>query len=139
MQTDREKRPIICTVTPQGLRPASAFDAEVLDQYKHGSTVEVKLMQRRSIPELRAYWAGLHTAVEATDVYPSAEHLHEAIKIALKLTTPVMTLDGKLVLVPDSVAIAKMDGAAFKAFFRQAERLVIERFGFNPWEREKAA
>ena len=45
MKTDREKRPIFCTVTATGLRPAAPADAEALDRYKHGSEVEITIKQ----------------------------------------------------------------------------------------------
>ena len=136
MKSDREKRPIFFIVRAGALIPASMADVEVLDRYKIDSEVEVTFKQRRSLPALQAYWAGLHRVVEAVDNYPSSEHLHNAIKMALKLVTPVMTFEGKLIYVPDSVAISAMDDAEFAEFFKRAQRLVIERFGFDPWSRE---
>jgi hypothetical protein len=136
MKTDREKRPIFCIATPDGLKPSNPYDAEVLDRIKHGSEVEITIKHRRSPAKLKEYWWGLHKVIAAADDYPSAEHLHDAIKFALKMVTPVMTLTGKMIMVPDSVALAKMDDAEFSEFFKRAQRLVIERFGFDPWERK---
>jgi hypothetical protein len=83
----------------------------------------------------------LQNVVEATGAYPTAEHLHDAVKIHLGFTTPMKRLDGEVVWIPDSVALAKMDAAQFKTFFDEAARLLAGTYGFDPLaeiEREAA-
>jgi hypothetical protein len=132
MKTDREKTPIYCKVNPLGLSPSSAFDAELLDDYPKGSEVEITIKRKRSLPQLRLYWKLLHEVVTATDAYPSAEHLHDAIKMALGYTTPLQMLDGGTVQIPDSVAIARMDQQTFKQYFDRALELLSKLMGVDP-------
>jgi hypothetical protein len=132
MKTDREKTPIYMKVNPLGLAPSSAFDAELLDDYPKGSEVEITIKRKRSLPQLRLYWKLLHEVVAATDAYPSAEHLHDALKMSLGYTIPLQTLDGATVHIPDSVAIARMDQRAFKQYFDRALELLSKLMGVDP-------
>jgi hypothetical protein len=129
---DIERAPIVCTRTRNGLSPVSAFEAELLDRYPIGAELEISIKQRRSLPQLKTYWKMLSTIVEATDEYPSAEHLHEALKLHMGYVTPLIRLDGKQEYVPDSTAFAAMDGAEFKVFMDRAVRTLAERFQLDP-------
>ena len=139
MMTDDERRPIILRRTARGLEAPTAADAEMLDRYAIGRDVEVKIKARRSLPQLRLYWAMLARVVEATGAYPTTDHLHSAIKHALGYTTPIKTLDGDIQYWPDSVAIARMDAAQFKEFFDAAVKLIAEKWGFDPLAEMEAA
>lgn len=118
--TDTERAPVMMRRVRGGLSPVSSFDAERLDRYGIGVDLEVRIMQRRSIPQQRLYWAMLGRVVENTDDWPTSEHLHEALKLHLGYTTPMKTVDGRTVWRPDSTAFASMDGAEFKVFFDRA-------------------
>lgn len=139
MMTDTERRPIILRRTARGLEPPTAGDAEMLDRYGLGQDVEVTIKARRSLPQLRLYWAMLSRVIEATGAYPSADHLHSALKQTLGYTTPIKTLDGELLYWPDSVAFAKMDAMEFKAFFDAAVAKIAEKWGFDPLAGTEAA
>ena len=124
------------------LEPASAMDAEKLASYANGSEVEVTIRQRRSGPQHRLYWAMLANVVTATggDPYPTAEHLHEALKIRLGYVKLVKALDSDIKRVlPDSTAFNAMDQAEFKAYFDKAVAAIAEGFGFDPLKNEMAA
>lgn len=136
MKPDREKR--ICIVTRKGgaLWPVSAADAEILDGLVQGKDIEVTFKYRRIPEQLRAYWWFLSYVIEATDAYPTADHLHEAIKFELGYVRKMAKLNGEIVIVPDSVALSAMDGHEFSEYFKRAERLIAERFGIVMPERE---
>lgn len=138
MKPDRERRPFRLQRVKGGFSAADAISEEAMDGIRYGETVEVTIKRRRSLPQLKAYWAGLSRFVDATEVYPSAEHAHDAIKFMLGFTTPILLFSGEVVQAPDSVALGRMDGPAFDDFFRRAERLIIERYGFSPWPDRKA-
>ena len=141
MKADREKIPLVLRRTERGLEPRSRLAADALAQYALHSDVEVTVKKKRSLPQLRLYWAMLQTVVEATGAYPDAEHLHDAIKVELGYTAPMRLLSGEVVWIPDSVAIARMDSAQFKAFFASAAELLARTYGFDPLaetEREAA-
>ena len=74
----------------------------------------------------------LSQVVDATDAFPSPEHLHEAIKVELGFVSPLKLMDGRMVYIPDSAAMSKMDAAEFRRFFDKAVQLIAERFGFDP-------
>jgi hypothetical protein len=132
LKTDREKIPLILRRTKAGLEPRSRLAHDMLAQYAEHSDVEVTVRKRRSLPQLRLYWAMLGNVVEATGAWPTPEHLHDAIKMDLGYVTPIKSMDGKLVLLPDSAAMSKMDSAQFKRFFDAAAQRLAEVCGFDP-------
>lgn len=134
MKSDRERAPITMRRTKAALVPVGPFDDEMLEQYPDGAIVEVSIKRRRSNPQNALYWATLAKVVAATDAYPSAESLHEAIKMALGYTMPVKTFDGKLMYLPDSTAFARMDAVQFKEFFERAMELLAKLTGSDPLE-----
>lgn len=131
---DTEKRPIILRRTARGLEPPTVADAEMLERYGMGQDLEVRVKARRSLPQLRLYWAMLQRTVEATGAYPTAEHLHSALKQALGYTTPIKTLDGEIQYWPDSIAFSRMDAAQFREFVDAAAAKIAEKFGFDALE-----
>lgn len=132
-QTDREKRICIMRAAGSALLPVSQADAEIIGSLGPGD-VEVRFAKRRSNPQLRLYWQMLNKIVEATDDYPTSEHLHQAVKMHLGYTTPVKTFDGETVHIADSVAFSKMDGFEFKQFFDRAVALLASAYGIDPLE-----
>lgn len=133
-KTDKDKR--ICIMRREGnrLSPVTSFDAEMLGEFAQGQDIEITLKQRRSNPQLRAYWAWLADVVAATDCSPSAEHLHETLKLEMGYVTRIRRFDGSTQAWPDSIALSKMDGPEFTGFWRRAERLIAETFGFTKSE-----
>lgn len=129
---DREKRTIVLRRTERGLEPRSRLDREMLEQYALHSDVEITIRKRRSHPQLRRYWVMLHQVVEATGAFPDAERLHEALKLDLGFVTPMKLLDGRMVYIPDSAAMSKMDAAEFSRFFDAAAKRLAEVCGVDP-------
>ena len=132
MKPDRERIPLILRRTERGLEPRSRQAADLLAGYALHSDVEVTVRKKRSLPQLRLYWAMLNNVIEATGAYPSAEHLHDALKVELGFTMPMKRLSGEVVYIPDSAAMAKMDSAQFRRFFDMAAAKLAETFGFDP-------
>ena len=130
-KTDREKR--ICLMRRKGsaLLPVSQADDEIISELGEGD-VEVTFKQRRSLPQLRKYWAMLSDVVAATEAYPTAEHMHEALKMSMGYVTQIKTLQGAPFIVPDSVAFSRMGPGEFRGFFDRAVRLISETYGFDP-------
>jgi hypothetical protein len=132
MKTDRERIPLVLKRTERGLEPRSRQAADLLAAYALHSEVEVTIKKRRSLPQLRLYWAMLNNVIEATGAYPTAEAMHDSIKFELGYTTPMRLMTGQVVWVPDSVALSKMDSAQFQRFFDQAAELLARTYGFDP-------
>ena len=128
----REAPPLFMRREGSGLSPASQLDAEIVEGLPRGVDLEIAVKHRkRSLPQLRAYWAGLGELVRATEAYPTPEHLHEAIKFHLGYVKPLQTVTGHQVYVPDSAAFDAMDGSEFKTFLERAQRLCLEQWGFD--------
>ena len=136
---DREKRICIMRRAGNRLEPSTQFDAEMLNEFEVGKDIEVTFRQRRSNDQLRAYWAWLGDVVAATECAPSAEHLHETLKLEMGYVTRIKRFDGTTQVWPDSVALAKMDGKEFTGFFRRAERMIAEVYGFSKDDMARAA
>lgn len=132
MKTDKETAPLVLRRTERGLEPRSRLAADILSQYAIGGDVEITIRKRRSHPQLRRYWVMLQQVVEATGAYPTAETLHEALKLDLGYVTPMKLFDGTLVYVPNSTAMSQMDAAQFSRFFERAAARLAELCGFDP-------
>jgi hypothetical protein len=129
---DIERAPLVMMRTRNGLAPVSAHDDELLADYAIGSMVEITVKQRRSLPQLRTYFAMLAYVNKLTDAYPTVEKLNEALKMHLGYVTTVRRFDGEEITMADSIAFAAMDQAAFKVFFDQAVKALAEKFRFDP-------
>jgi ferric-dicitrate binding protein FerR (iron transport regulator) len=130
-KTDREKRPIYVRRRGFSLHPVGGEDGQALEQYPLDTELEISVKQRRSLPQLRLYWAILHRVVEATGRFASAEHLHDAIKAKLGYVRSMKLMDGSEVLATDSAALAAMDAKEFNEFFNKAVELMNQTFGFD--------
>lgn len=130
--SQRDKSPLVLRRTERGLEARSRLAADALAQYALHSDVEVTVKKRRSLPQLRMFWAMLQNVVEATGAYPTAEHLLDAMKVEMGYTTPMRLLSGDVVFVPDSIALNRMDSAQFRAFFDRAVELLARTYGFDP-------
>jgi hypothetical protein len=129
MKTDKERMPIVMRRAGTALLPVSKLDEDMLERYSEGHHIEITIKMRRSLPMQRLYWATLQKVVDATDAYPTAEHLHDAIKMALGYTTEIQLLKGGKIYVPDSTAFGKMDAATFRIFFDRAIELLNKLTG----------
>jgi len=128
----REKAGIIFVKTARGPVPASAYDAEQFDALPMGAEVDLTLRAKRSLPQHRAYWKALGEVVKATEAWPSAEHLHDALKRDLGYVSVRSNLLGQPYVVTDSAAFDEMDQPAFQAFFDAAMRRIAEETGIDP-------
>lgn len=125
--------PILLRRTRHGLEALDAVDAEALDVFAFGETVEVTFRKRRSGPQHRLYWKVLGNVVKATDKWPTAKKLHRELKFALGyVEKSINGFNGAVTYEVDSTAFEKMDGTDFKIFFDRAMKLIAETCGFDP-------
>lgn len=135
----KDKRPIRFVRKGMAFWPLYEADEDAVKAIKENEWVEITIKQKRSLPQLQAYWSMLQRVVEATDAFPSAEKLHEALKMDLGYFTPMKLLSGDIVLIPDSVAFNKMTAPDFRAYFAKAEALIAEKFGIAVGDLREAA
>lgn len=115
-------------------------DREWIRQQPNGERIKVTLSSGRSPSKLRFYWAFLGKVVKATGCAPSAETLHELIKLETGHTQPVK-VKGYTVLVPASIAFDRMSEDQFSVFLENAIQFIASTFGVTPEDafRETAA
>lgn len=128
----RDTPPLVLRRTERGLEAMNRLSADELEKFELHSDVEVTMKKRRSLPQLRLFWAMLQNVVEATDAYPTAEHLLDSIKMELGFTTPMRLLSGEVIFVPDSIALSRMDSEQFRNFFDRTVELLTRTYGFDP-------
>ena len=119
------------------LLPELEMDRRALEGIGQGQRVRVEIKEFRSTPRLRAYWAMLHDVVAATECAPSAERLHEAMKLELGIVD-LVKVGTMTVAIPGSIAFDKMSEAEMVEWFRMAERFLAEKYGYEPQERAAA-
>lgn len=114
------------------LTPTSAYDAERFDAFPDGTEFDIIPRSRRSLPQQRTYWLALHRIVEATDRWPDAEHLHDALRRSLGYIHVRKDLTGEPYLALDSTAFDAMTSDQFSAYMTRAFARLAEVTGINP-------
>lgn len=133
--TRRAKETAGCIVrkTPRGIVPVSGFDQEQLMGFEIGAEFKLVRLTKRSIPHHRAYWKALSLVVENDDkLWPTAEHLHDALKRACGYVTVIYDLSGKPFLTTDSTGFDAMTQDEFRAYFDRAMAKLAEAVGYDP-------
>jgi hypothetical protein len=127
----REKPAIYVMRQGDTLRPEFEADAEWIRRQPTGTRIKISLHSGRSPARLGLYWSLLGRLVRATDCAPTAEALHEAIKLDLGFVQRVR-LKGMTVLVPGSVAFDKMTEAEFGEYLERAIEWMATNYGVTP-------
>ena len=132
--------PILLQLCPDGVKPYGHLSAVQMDGLIIGQVLTCTPRKGRTLPRNAAYWAGLHTAVNSTDAWPTPRHLHDDLKrLCGYVDTYHNPLTGRAENRVQSTAFDKMTESEFAAFFRLAQMKFTQRMGFDPWEQETAA
>jgi hypothetical protein len=124
---------------PSEKRPVFVDPRHLQDRWRDG-LVRVEVKRPRSVQHNALYWSQLHEIVASgATKYPTAEHLHDAIKAEMGYVSPVYRLDGSVVFVPDSTAFEKMTQKDFNAFYERAIELIQTHLGIDVSQLERAA
>lgn len=117
------------------LLPVSTLDAEMFEEYPQGQLFDLVAVSNRSDPHHRLYWATLGSVVKATNKWPTADHLHNDLKMLCGYyRTVVNHATGGIYYVPDSTAYKKMDQAEFAQYFDAAMERLSQAIGYDPLE-----
>lgn len=108
------------------LCPADARAAETLHKIPQRAPFSIRVQRERSHEQLALYWQCLERVVEATDRWRTAEELHMALKIATGYVEKVRLIDGRLVLVPGSIAFDAMSQDEAARYYEAALRILCE-------------
>ena len=126
-----KRNPPIFTKQRGRLVPAGAFDAERFDGFPEGTEFDLVARTRRSNRQQNTYWSALHRIVEATDRWPNAETLHDALRRSLGYIHVRKDLSGEPYLALDSTSFDAMSADEFSAYFERAMQRLNEVTGIN--------
>lgn len=107
--------------TATGLAPDGDEAATAMRGIKIGEIVAVEIKRPRNMKHLRLYWALVSHIANAIDVEP--ESISDVLKLKTGHFVTVNTKSGPLQF-PRSISFAKMDQAAFGAFFERCCRVI---------------
>jgi hypothetical protein len=128
---------MLLQITPHGIAPYGAHSPAMLADMPNGQVMTAKPRKGRTLPRNGAYWAGLNSAIENSDAWPTTQHLHVDLKklcgYVEHYTSP---LTGREEIRVQSTAFDKMSEAEFAAYFRLAQMKFTQIMGFDPWSRE---
>lgn len=131
--------PLLIQMTPNGLQPYGRFSALHIGEAVNGQVYTAKERKGRTPPRNNAYWAGLHTAKNACDAWPTADRLHDDLKRLCGYVERYHNpLTGQDEIRVQSTAFNKMSESEFAAYFRHAQQRFIAIMGFDPWAQEDA-
>lgn len=129
----RERPTPIVRLTGGALSPVCAYSAEELAAYPAGTEFDLKPRSKRSLPHHRLYWQLLAKAVEATERWPTAEVLHDAVKANLGYIRPIYDMHGIVTgYMPMSIAFEEMNQREFAEYFERAMALLAEALVYDP-------
>lgn len=136
---DVTDRPIIFRRELFGLSATDDASEAALKAVKLGECVELKIKSPRNLQQHRLFWKLMETVCNNQEHYASPEEVCTAFKFAVGHYDTLRTKRGD-VLVPKSIAFAKMDQAKFGEFFKRAVEFccseVIPNMNSETLERE---
>lgn len=108
------------------IAPADAQADDALLKIPLGKPFTIRLWRERSHEQNSLYWRVLERVVEATGRWRTPEELHLALKVATGYVDKVQLLNGRLVLVPGSIAFDRMNQEEAQRFYDAALRIVAD-------------
>lgn len=110
-----------------GLVPVDQMGMEAMGKIAFGKNVKCVVTQPRNIKFHALFFALLNLVYINQDMYATLEGLLDAVKIAIGHCDELVTLDGKLCMIPRSISWAEMDDLSFRDFFDRAVNIIIEK------------
>lgn len=131
-QKSRDRIQILVRKEADGrLSPIAPIDVETIDNYPPGTEFEIRAVTRRSLPQLKLYWAVLADVVRRTGKWPTPEHLSDALKQACGYLTVNYDLAGRPYTTTDSIAFDAMNQAEFQVYFNQSTAELSRAVGYD--------
>lgn len=110
------------------LRPVDDAGEQILSGIANGDLVMVEVKRPRNIQHHRLYWALVTLVWQNQERYPTAEDLHEAIKISVGLRTQITLPNGETGYIPGSIAFHKMGQDEFSQFYDRVCDAIAKHF-----------
>jgi hypothetical protein len=109
-----------------GLFPLDAKAAALIHKLPQRTPVAVRIDRRRSAVQNAMYWSVLEHVVAATGRWRTPEELHIALKVATGHVDPVRLIDGRMILVPQSIGFDHMSQDEAQAYYDAAFRVICD-------------
>jgi hypothetical protein len=119
------------------LVPASAYDLELLDQWREGAVLNIEAVRAEVPPLERKYFAELSHLLKAAETgWSNTDTAHEALKKATGFVTPIKRKGGW-----DSLSrhIASFTDRELSEFYELFLGIAQRRFGIDPSELQREA
>lgn len=115
------------------LHPVTYYDAERIEDHKHGQMFNITPTGTRSNPHHNLYWSVLRKVCRASGLWPTEKHLHHELKLVCgyyKTTTSPLT--GGVIKSTDSISFDSMSQKEFSDYFEAAMEKLAEVLGCDP-------
>lgn len=120
---------VILTKFSNQLLAQDGYAQEVLARVENGIAVKAQMTVPRNIRHLRLFFALVNTVFSAQPepkLYPTRDHLIDAIKIATGHVHWVKDFKGAEWPIPDSIGFARMDQVKFSEWFDNAVNIILQ-------------
>lgn len=132
MGKDKAPPPIV-TKGQNGIRPLDAEDAQNIASDPIGTEYDLVKRSKRRWKQLRTYWKALGLVVATDDRWPTAEHLHDDLKLSCGYVRQSLNFEtGALAQVVDSIAFDKMTQDEFQKYMNIAMEKLASVIGYDP-------
>lgn len=109
------------------LRPSDEEAEALLARLPEGKQCEITYRVPRSIQQHRLFFGLLNKLVENSDLFEDVDQALIAVKIAVHLYD-AHVIDGRMVLVPQSIAFESLDQDRFQKVFDRALNVITSRW-----------
>lgn len=116
--------------------PSTENDAEYFRKKKYGSVLSAKFKEPRNGKFHRLYFALLNVAFGNQDKYDNFEDFRVECQLRAGHYKEHITLKGKTVYVPMSIAYDKLDNEEFKELYQKALNVILKHFLNGTTEQE---
>jgi hypothetical protein len=127
------------TIERGKLVPATPYDAERLDTYRHGMLVYVRFTEDKDRVLVRKWWAIIGRAVkDCKTPWKTRDEASEAIKLALGIVNLTKTVGGDYLAYPKS--LTELDDPELQEAVDQMKQIIFNVTGVDPdeWRKELA-
>ena len=115
--------------------PSTEYDAKKIEEYKEGQVFNLQPTGKRSNPHHNLYWATLKNVCEATNKWPTEQHLHSELKWACGYVKMRWnSLASAHMRIMDSISFDDMSQKEFNDYFDLAMEKLAEAIGYDPLE-----
>ena len=111
-----------------GFFPESPIDEDNLKRIKPGQTIEVEYKKPRNPQFHRKFFALLGVVLDNQDRHDSIDSLLIELKLQMAHYDLHVTMGGKSIYIPKSIAFHRMDDDEFAKFYDRALTVILKRF-----------